>query len=376
MAFRGPRKSVIPSSRNATEGVPYRRRLLFGRPVWHPKAKAVPLLGPPAGSFGNHLPGNVFRKCRPFPTVPPVSHPCFPKSPRLTESHRLSKTVIRRDCVTSPDCGAENGSGQIALSKLLLGFNEQERHTRPVVTRSVSEGKRWPSLAYASGYDVVGKRTITQVVRQNSFRERRSSNSGAPPKNVPGRSIHVDRMSSRGTSLVLDLAGGAERMLPDRGPRSAEPAPSSAGRPPAPDRPADIAAAPATASKAGPKQPRIREGTALVQQAGVFQTAGDRVTFLTSDGQRRFVVLENLQLERISRAVGDSLTPPQWTVSGMVTEFCGANYLFVDRAVLRATVPPGQQGRRPWADPQATSLPHSPPAPASASLPAVPPVKP
>ncbi len=144
----------------------------------------------------------------------------------------------------------------------------------------------------------------------------------------------------------------------------------------APDRPADIAAAPATASKAGPKQPRIREGTALVQQAGVFQTAGDRVTFLTSDGQRRFVVLENLQLERISRAVGDSLTPPQWTVSGMVTEFCGANYLFVDRAVLRATVPPGQQGRRPWADPQATSLPHSPPAPASASLPAVPPVKP
>jgi hypothetical protein len=129
-----------------------------------------------------------------------------------------------------------------------------------------------------------------------------------------------------------------------------------------PDRPAVLAVRAATASKAGPKQPRIREGTALVEQAGVFQKAGDRVTFFTSDGQRRFVVLENLQLERISRAIGDNLAPPQWTVSGTVTEFGGANYLFVDRAVLRATVPSGQQGRRPWADPRAAPSPHNPPA--------------
>jgi hypothetical protein len=142
------------------------------------------------------------------------------------------------------------------------------------------------------------------------------------------------------------------------------------------DRPANVAAAALAASKARPKQPRIREGTALVEQAGVFQTAGDRVTFLTSDDQRRFVVLENLQLERITRAVGDNVTPPQWTVSGTVTEFCGTNYLFVDWAVLRATVPPGQQGRRPWADPRAAFLPHSPSAPANPSLPAIPSVKP
>ncbi len=144
----------------------------------------------------------------------------------------------------------------------------------------------------------------------------------------------------------------------------------------APDRRADIAAPAAAASKAGPKLPRIREGTMLVEQAGVFQTAGDRVTFLTSDGQRRFVVLENLQLERISRAVGDNLTPPQWTVSGMVTEFCGANYLFVDRAVLRATVPSNERERRPWADPRAASLPHNPSPAANPSLPAVPSIKP
>ena len=121
------------------------------------------------------------------------------------------------------------------------------------------------------------------------------------------------------------------------------------------DRPANVAAAALAASKARPKQPRIREGTALVEQAGVFQKAGDRITFFASDGQRRFVVLENLQLERVSRAIGDNLTPPQWTVSGMVTEFCGANYLLVDRAVLRSTAPSGSSGTTP----RTASLPSS-----------------
>ena len=130
-----------------------------------------------------------------------------------------------------------------------------------------------------------------------------------------------------------------------------------------PDRPANLVSAAPTAGKAGVRQPRIREGTTLVEQAGVFQKAGDRVTFFTSDGQRRFVVLENLQLERISRAVGDNLTPPQWTVSGMVTEFGGANYLFVDRAVLRATAPSGERGGRSWTDVRASSPPHNPPEP-------------
>ena len=148
------------------------------------------------------------------------------------------------------------------------------------------------------------------------------------------------------------------------------------GATPSPDRPADTAVRATDTSKAGPKQPRIREGTALVDQAGVFQTAGDRVTFLTSDGQRRFVVLENLQLERISRAVGDNLTPPQWTVSGAVTEFCGANYLLVNRAVLRATVAPGERGQRPWADPHTASLPQVSPPSANPSSPVAPSVKP
>ena len=46
-------------------------------------------------------------------------------------------------------------------SRRLMSFDEQGR----IVTRSVSEGKRWPSLAYASGYDVVVDTTIIQVGR-------------------------------------------------------------------------------------------------------------------------------------------------------------------------------------------------------------------
>ena len=132
-----------------------------------------------------------------------------------------------------------------------------------------------------------------------------------------------------------------------------QPASPLAGRPIGPVAPV------AAKTQAGAKPPRIREGTALVEQAGVFQKAGDRITFFASEGQRRFVVLENLQLERVSRAIGDNPTPPQWTVSGMVTEFCGANYLLVNRAVLRSTAPSGSSGTTP----RTASLPSSPSVP-------------
>ena len=155
------------------------------------------------------------------------------------------------------------------------------------------------------------------------------------------------------------LTAGLGRLNPLEAQQAATPPAARQARP----------AAPAAPGKAAAKQPRIREGTALVEQPGVFQKAGDRMTFFTSDGQRRFVVLENLQLERISRAVGDNLTPPQWTVSGLVTEFCGANYLFVDRAVLRPTGPSGRQGPHPWAVPHTVSLPPSSPKPGDVARP-------
>jgi hypothetical protein len=56
----------------------------------------------------------------------------------------------------------------------------------------------------------------------------------------------------------------------------------------------------------------------------------------------------------------------------------------VDRAVLRATVAPGERGQRPWADPHTASLPQGPtaslpqgsPLSANPSSPVVPSVKP
>ena len=96
------------------------------------------------------------------------------------------------------------------------------------------------------------------------------------------------------------------------------------------------------AANAGDEKPapRFREGTSLIDCVGVFKPTGDRLTFFAREGRRRFVVLENLSLERIYRVMADNRTQLQWTVNGTVTEFRGVNYLLVQRATygsLRAT---------------------------------------
>jgi hypothetical protein len=167
------------------------------------------------------------------------------------------------------------------------------------------------------------------------------------------RAVSWHRRRTWSVALMLcALVAGLERLTPLEAQQSAtQPAKRSAG-----------SVAPVAAkAQAGAKLPRIREGTSLVEQAGVFQKAGDRITFFTSDGQSRFVVLENLQLERVSRAIGDNLPPPQWTVSGSVTEYCGANYLLVERAALRSTVLSGPAGTTP----RTASLPSSPSSPSA-----------
>ncbi len=82
-----------------------------------------------------------------------------------------------------------------------------------------------------------------------------------------------------------------------------------------------------------PNQIRLSEGTKQIDQVGYFKITGDRVTFFSQDGMSRYVGLENLNLQRIHRAIAGK--PRQlWSVSGMFTEYFGANYLFVERAVL------------------------------------------
>ena len=62
--------------------------------------------------------------------------------------------------------------------------------------------------------------------------------------------------------------------------------------------------------------------------------SGGRVLFFTADGKRRFVGLENLNLERVARTIAESPQTLQWSVTGTITEYRGANFLLVRRAIL------------------------------------------
>lgn len=81
--------------------------------------------------------------------------------------------------------------------------------------------------------------------------------------------------------------------------------------------------------------PLLREGDRLINQVGEFRMTGEAVVFLPSSGEP-LQVLENLALERITKVLLETRGRREWTVSGMVTEFRGANYLLVTRAVLNA----------------------------------------
>jgi hypothetical protein len=81
---------------------------------------------------------------------------------------------------------------------------------------------------------------------------------------------------------------------------------------------------------------RQREGTKLVEQSGTFEFLGDRAAFVPTGGKESYRVLENLALERISRQQGDVRSSQEWLISGVLTEYRGANYLLMTKAVARA----------------------------------------
>lgn len=85
-----------------------------------------------------------------------------------------------------------------------------------------------------------------------------------------------------------------------------------------------------------------REGTQLREQRGHFETAGARISFVAADRKTRFVGLENLNLQRIAQIVGGSSETLDWTVTGLITEYQGTNYLLVTRAT-RATANSGRR---------------------------------
>ena len=83
---------------------------------------------------------------------------------------------------------------------------------------------------------------------------------------------------------------------------------------------------------------RLREGTLLAQETAVFTISGDRIMVQLAQYPEPLRVLENLALERVWKMIDES-RGRQWSVSGMITEYRGQNFLLLSRAVLRSRLP-------------------------------------
>jgi hypothetical protein len=86
---------------------------------------------------------------------------------------------------------------------------------------------------------------------------------------------------------------------------------------------------------------RLREGTILTDEVGRFRQDGDGAVFV-SEKQFEFVSLPNLNLERVARTLkgSDESESIRWSVSGVVTEFNGRNFLLITRAIYKSASPP------------------------------------
>lgn len=84
-----------------------------------------------------------------------------------------------------------------------------------------------------------------------------------------------------------------------------------------------------------PKSQLRREGTELRDEPGRFLSVGNRQTFVSADGAS-YVVLENLNLERVVKIVAASPDAVDWFISGKISEYQGANYLLISRARRQA----------------------------------------
>ena len=81
---------------------------------------------------------------------------------------------------------------------------------------------------------------------------------------------------------------------------------------------------------------RLREGTKLIDVTGTFQSVGaDSVSFLVNGNKESYRVLQNLALQRVSYSLEENRALRQWVVSGVITEYRGANFLLITKAVIQ-----------------------------------------
>ena len=81
--------------------------------------------------------------------------------------------------------------------------------------------------------------------------------------------------------------------------------------------------------------PRLREGTMLNDVVGRFKVSGDQASFIANETGHAFGGLQNLNLARVMNIIRDD-PEAEWSVSGLVTEYRGLNYLLISKAIRKA----------------------------------------
>ncbi len=141
--------------------------------------------------------------------------------------------------------------------------------------------------------------------------------------------------------LLLLAAAGAGWSFAQPGPHTRDSSETSnSGAAASPANPVDAAAARASRRAASA---RLREGTEIREVLGQFIQVDGRFEFVSSDGIYRLRMLENLALERASRKVDESAQGVMWSVSGIVTEYQGGNYLLVKRIIVDSGAARGKE---------------------------------
>ena len=109
------------------------------------------------------------------------------------------------------------------------------------------------------------------------------------------------------------------------------------------------AAHPLAVKPAAPPKQRLREGTQMVDRVGTVRLSGQRYVFHDPQDGTELRLLENLALERVIRTQDELREDRPWTISGVVTEYQGENFLLLTRAVAKSSPPStsaAQTGRR------------------------------
>jgi len=78
----------------------------------------------------------------------------------------------------------------------------------------------------------------------------------------------------------------------------------------------------------------VREGTVMRSQHVIFRNSNNRVMMTMASSSERYICLENLNLQRVTDILRENPTLTDWTVDFTFTEYRGANYALIQKAVL------------------------------------------